>query len=292
VKSDGVPMIISPDPDDPDCAEVMVDGCLSGRTYRFVLDTGASRTQIVADDFTVLLPSTGRHASSGIFAPSSDALVTVSDFAIGPIREATLQVVRVEANQPELKNLLGMDVLRHWCCHFQFDSNTLLLERSPATRPLQPLHMGPRGHVFVDVRWPGAQGQACWDSGAGITVVDRSFLRAHRELFEECGSSRGTDSTGAQAETPSFWVAGPTIGGEVFARHKVAAVDLSKLNRTLERPMDLILGYTTLCQSNWLFDFPAKRWSLTRSPGPSLGIVSLREDTRRTFGPISDEETV
>jgi len=41
-------------------------------------------------------------------------------------------------------------------------------------------------------------------------------------------------------------------------------VDLSRANATLDLPMDLILGYTTLRQANWLFDFPAKRWAITR----------------------------
>ena len=37
------------------------------------------------------------------------------------------------------------------------------------------------------------------------------------------------------------------------------AVDLSQVNSTLEFPMDLILGYPTIGQADWLFDFPAKR---------------------------------
>ena len=51
---------------------------------------------------------------------------------------------------------------------------------------------------------------------------------------------------------------------EQFARHRVAVVDLSQANATLDQPMDLILGYTTLRQANWRFDFPAKRWAITR----------------------------
>jgi hypothetical protein len=27
--------------------------------------------------------------------------------------------------------------------------------------------------------------------------------------------------------------------------------------------MDLILGYPTIRQADWLFDFPARRWTLT-----------------------------
>jgi hypothetical protein len=264
-----VPWIITPDPDDSGCALIMVDGWISGRPFRFVLDTGASRTQIVADDFTANLRSNGQLNSSGVFAPSSDPLVTVSDVSIGPLREATLQVVRVEASPPGRRNLLGMDVLRRRCCHFRFDTNSLVIEPSPAAGTLQPLEMDTRGHFYVDVGWPRAQGRACWDSGAGITVVDRAFFQRHAALFEACASSVGTDSTGAQAEAPTFWVTGPTIGGSVFARHKVAVIDLAKQNSTLDRPMDLILGYTTLSQANWLFDFPTERWGLTRSPATS-----------------------
>ena len=28
--------------------------------------------------------------------------------------------------------------------------------------------------------------------------------------------------------------------------------------------MDLILGYNTLSQANWLFDFPRRQWAITQ----------------------------
>ena len=37
----------------------------------------------------------------------------------------------------------------------------------------------------------------------------------------------------------------------------------SGVNSTLEYPMDLILGYPTIRQADWLFDFPARRWAVT-----------------------------
>ncbi len=40
-------------------------------------------------------------------------------------------------------------------------------------------------------------------------------------------------------------------------------VDLSAANATLDRPMDLILGYPTWSQADWLFDFPARMWAVT-----------------------------
>jgi hypothetical protein len=128
--------------------------------------------------------------------------------------------------------------------------------------------MDRRGHPYVEVSWPGVTASACWDTGSGPTIVDRGFWLSHPELFEQIGESTGTDSSGDQAQTPLLMMAGPIIGQRAFTSHKAVAVDLSQVNSTLEIPMDLILGYPTIGQAGWLFDFPARRWTLTGSGSP------------------------
>ena len=137
------------------------------------------------------------------------------------------------------------------------------LEEPPGITAGCELELGRRGHVYLDVRWPGARGRACWDTGAGATVVDRGFWLAHPDLFEQVGVSAGTEASGDRAETPLLLMAGPVIGGRSFASHKAVAVDLSGVNSAADQPMDLILGYPTIRQADWLFDFPARRWTLT-----------------------------
>jgi predicted aspartyl protease len=261
-----IPLIIEPDHDDPDCAETLVDGTIGGRPYRFILDTGAALTQIVADEVTAALSSHSRQESSGVFAAASNELVTVSDLTVGPLTEPILAVERAEAGHPGARHLLGMNVLGRHCCHFRLDRGTLAIGPSPDARAALPLQMDDRGHFFVDVRWPEVTGQACWDTGAAITIVDQSFLLAHAGLFEKAGSSIGTDSTGTRAQAPTFRMTGPMIGGQQFAPHKVAAIDLSAVNADARQPMDLILGYPAIRQADWLFDFPSRRWAITRPP--------------------------
>lgn len=70
------------------------------------------------------------------------------------------------------------------------------------------------------------------------------------------------DATGATLETPVVLVAEAVIGGRSFGKHKAAVADLSHANSTIELPMDLILGYPALRQADWLFDFPASRWTV------------------------------
>ncbi len=68
-------------------------------------------------------------------------------------------------------------------------------------------------------------------------------------------------------EAPMFIMSAAVIGDTLFPPHKVAGVDLSRVNSTIERPMDLILGYSTLSKANWLFDFPGKRWAISKRLG-------------------------
>jgi len=261
-----IPLIIEAEPDDPDCATIMVDGTVAGRPYRFIVDTGAARTQLEADEYTCTLEATPGESSSGAFASHSDPIVTVTDLAVGSLRVAALDVTRVSPMAPQPRNLLGMDVLRRSRCLFRLEAAVLDVGALTDYQAERNLRLDSRGHVYVDVYWPDVTAQACWDSGAGITIVNRDFRLAHPLLFEEIGMATGTDATGATQDTPVVLVAEAVIGGRSFGEHKAAVVDLSHANSTIELPMDLILGYPTLRQADWLFDFPASRWTVM---GPS-----------------------
>lgn len=260
-----MPLIIEPDLDEPDFATVLVDVTVAGRPYRLVLDTGAARTQLTADEYTSALRPVGEDASAGSFGGRvTEPVVTITDLVVGPLRIATLDVTR---SGPKLSHgpgpdVLGMDVLERYCCCFRLAAGVMDLDAPPGIRADNVFMRGPRGHVYLDVHWQEISAQACWDTGAGATVVDRAFWFSHPELFEQIGVTVGTDVNGDQAETPVLLMAGPVIGEHRFSRHKVAAVDLSPVNGTLEQPMDLILGYPTIRQADWLFDFPAQRWAV------------------------------
>lgn len=257
-----IPLIIDAEPDDPEDVIVLVDGTVAGRPYRFVLDTGAWRSQLEADEYTCSLEAKPGEGSSGVFAPSSDPVVTVRDVAVGPLRAETLDVWRAEPVPPHPRNLLGMDVLSQYRCLLRLGAAASLdINPPPDHQARHDLLIGDRGHVYLDVSWPGVTAQACVDTGASITIVNRDFRLAHPQLFEDIGTTTGTDTTGTTFETPLVLLAEAVIGDRPFARHKAAVVDLSHIG-TDEPPTDLILGFPTLCQADWLFDFPAKRWAV------------------------------
>jgi hypothetical protein len=259
-----IPLIIEPDPDDPGCALVLVDGTVSGRPRRFVLDTGAARTQVTSDSFTSTLTHIGREAAPGIFGRHERPLVTLPDLQVGPTRVSDLPVA-LGGGGPEDRSLLGMDVLGQHRWTFDFGHATATVDG--ATSGQQPLRLGAHLHPVVDVSWPGLRVEAVWDSGSGVTIVDEQLVSGHPELFEAPGRTVGTDSTGTQVEGETRTLTGAVIGGCRFAPHRVAVADLSGMNAGLDRPTEIVLGWTTLRQASWVFDFPGRRWSLsTRLP--------------------------
>lgn len=113
-----IPLIIAPDPDETEAAEVLVNGAVAGRPRRFLLDTGAARSQILADPYTAGLATVRTEASSGAIAATVNELVRIPELAIGPLHARDIEVVRVAAEQPGARDLLGMDILAGACCRF------------------------------------------------------------------------------------------------------------------------------------------------------------------------------
>ncbi|MFN8378529.1 MAG: retropepsin-like aspartic protease [Anaerolineae bacterium] len=264
--SNRIPVVVVPDTDEPGAAELYVDGTVNGREYRFLLDTGAARSSIAADAFTASLPALGTHHSSGVFSATQDDLVSVEQLQIGPILRQPFQLTRTSGDGNPRSNLVGMDVLKDHSCHFLLDANALEIdpEENFTGVPFQPIRFDRKFHPYVGVRCGQSEAQAVWDSGASLTVVDSAYIQSHPGCFTEVGSSTGTDASGSHVETPMFIMSAVQIGIRRFPPHRVAAVDLSAVNATLEMPMDLIIGYTLYHQANWLFDFPNRRWAVTK----------------------------
>jgi hypothetical protein len=261
-----VPLITEPDEDEPEFASVWVEATIASRPYRMLLDSGAARSQLPADEYTTSLEAVGRDSSSATFgAAIDDVLVDVRELAVGSLRIPALEVTR-GARGPAL---LGLDVLGQHRCHLRPGEALLDLDGPDPGRDASELLVGQRGHAHVELAWPGVSALGCWDTGAGATVVDVGFWHRHPDLFTEVGSSAGSDAGGHQADTPVLAMAGPEIGGRIFHRHLVVAVDLAPLNSTLDMPLDLIIGYPTIRQADWFFDFPARRWSVTSAPQPA-----------------------
>ena len=265
---DALELIVIPDETEPGSAEVYVDGTIDGRPYRFLLDTGAARSCVIADEYTAALPSIEKHDSSGVFAASSEDVITVPSLTVGPITRQDFTLVRAPADSPGTPTLIGMDLLKDYRCHFLFDANRVLLERGgePEAHPApQALFLDSRAHPYVDVQFGPATAHAVWDTGA---ESDRGRHGIHPAASRLLPGDPAPRPGRTPPERPwkhrcsTWWRA--VIGDTPFSAQRVAGVDLSRINTTIEHRMDLILGYNHLRQANWLFDFPRKQWGIKK----------------------------
>jgi hypothetical protein len=157
--------------------------------------------------------------------------------------------------------LLGQDVLSRYRVEYRLADGLLILEPEPPA-VTHPIYLDATRHVYLDLGWddePGATASAVFDTGASITVVDQAFAGSHARLFTSAGTSTGTDATGASQITPLAIMRGPLILQCRIEDLLVAIVDLHVVNATLQRPMDLILGWTATSQADWYIDHPHSR---------------------------------
>lgn len=262
----GFPLIIVPDPEEPGTAEIFVEGRIGRDKYRFLLDTGAGRTFLKWSSRNSHFLKQGDFQTSGIFRGHNHDLIQIPSLSIGSLKWKNIQVARSQKGGEEGHDLIGMDLLKQHCLHFQFHKKRVDVVAQTGS-PFQPkltLNTDKAWHAYVEVDMSGTIGQGVWDTGASITVVDQAFISANTERFSQIGTSKGTDASGKTMETPLMEMKAFQIGGHPFPTQRVASVDLSFANKGTERPMNMILGYNTLCHADWLFDFPNRKWAITK----------------------------
>jgi hypothetical protein len=259
--------IVVPDKNDPDSSDVFVDGTIGDKPYRFRLDTGAGRSSVGSDEFTTGFRVVGKKTGAGVFAKVHDDFIEVPQVRVGTLSQSPATVTRTPKDAHGRANLLGMDFLKNYALHFQYENNSVSIIASGKAVSNEPLNlfMGENGHPYVDVSWDsGVQAKGVWDTGAGITLFDAEFVKKHPELFTKAGTSIGTDSSGTTQETPVYLMKGFSLGGQQFPPTRVVVIDLSVPNSTIKTPMDFILGYNVQKRANWAFDFPRKKWAITK----------------------------
>lgn len=249
-----VPLRIEVDAEDARLALPFVDLEFDGRPTEALLDTGAARTSVVAWE-GLQTRAADRPGGGSAFGHRADDLVCdVSCRFVGRDLGMIMATV-VAADHAGHGDLVGQDILSRFRCEYRLAEGILVIDSDRAPSDEYDIHLDAGRHVYLAADWGSSSTTgAVFDTGASVTVVDQEFAARHPELFSSAGTSAGTDASGETVETPMALMAGPTILGRTFTESPVAIVDLAAVNRTLARPMDLILGWPLISQAGWLID--------------------------------------
>ena len=269
-----VALQVEHDPVDPEAIDVWVNGWVGANPCRFRLDTGAGTCRVPTTNATRDLPTTGIDpgvAASGIGL--GEDMIEIPVLRIGDLDIADVASTRTPPGA-DVVPLLGMSALGRFRCEFHFTAGDMELADSPAngTDTWFELNMHASGQPTMPVRFGDLEVVGCWDTGAGLTVVDTHFARTHPDLFEPIRAAVGIDASGVQMPTQIALMRDCSIGDVAFPANACAVVDLSALNAHLRQranaegrdsqPMSFIIGMPHINQADWMFDFPAGRWTL------------------------------
>jgi hypothetical protein len=244
-----LPLDALPDPKDSRACQAFADALVDGVPTRMLLDTGTYRSYVPHRIVAHAVPDDDANTSGPV-------LVHVGTVQWGSLIAHDLTV---NMNPPDWPHpaLLGMDVLGPHSCDFRFSERALEIDgpsRSDAFLTLQtPSNMTPT----VPVHWEGASTNAIWDTGAGITIVHRTWAEAHPDIVtitDEFGT--GTNITGATGRNPKGRLASCRIGRATFPEQACGVTNSPGLEG-----IDLIVGLPLISQANWYMDFPERRWT-------------------------------
>ncbi|MGI8870222.1 MAG: hypothetical protein ACR2F6_15570 [Mycobacteriales bacterium] len=192
-----LPLPVSLDPDDGRARQVLMDVVVDGsRRVPMLLDTGTYRSSIPYDAQRIDRCPPGEHS------PAGETLVHVDTLCWGDLagHELTVEMQPEGWNHPAL---FGMDVLGDHACYFRFTRGRLEVDGPPPSGSFEPLTTPSHRTPVVPVEWADVAITAVWDTGAGITVVDRGWAEAHPDVVSiSAEMGRGTDSTGITRSNP------------------------------------------------------------------------------------------
>lgn len=260
-----IPLVVLPDPEDEYGLQAWTDTVADGVPLRLLVDTGTPRSAFPHVAPFTTRPGRSSQGGRGAFgAPGEEeTLVVAAALRTGDLVTRKLLVQR----QPEgwrHPGLLGMDVLGSHRCDFHFDVPRIDLDRvEPPSAGWHPLTTAPHETPAVRVAWGQTSVTAIWDTGAGATLVDRSWAGRHPDIVAvRPETGRGIDVTGAEVSHHWATLAPCRIGDTDFAAQRCAVVDFSALNATLASPIDVVVGLPLIVQASWCMDYPRRRWTL------------------------------
>jgi hypothetical protein len=241
--------------------QIIKGGNTSGKIYlhplfddapqRAFLDTGSAAT-IVAD--------TGhfsRYPKIGQLRFTSAAAI---EQAIDKIQLHSLQLDDLiltnptigRANFPKAETTLGIDLLNRQPFALSVKNKNLTLNPPRPDTPFTTLQVSPQGLLSIPITVGSTQLQALWDTGAGLTTVDQSFIQSNPNDFTPTKKyMHGTDGAGKPLLVQIFRAKKITVGQKTF--------------QNLSPNIQAVLGHNLIAKVDWYFDPKTRLWQIDKN---------------------------
>jgi hypothetical protein len=192
---------------------------------------------------------------------TTDPEIDIGSALLGPLHAEKLRVARLQGKV----GTIGMDLLGRRPFGLQFGPQPALcwdVARLPPTLPGLRQH---RGELSLPVTLAGRSVRALWDTGAGLTCVDRALPGRLPNAFSFVQDvNGGKDSTGHAVSMKLYKLDHLQVGTEQFRDLSVLAIDFTVIHEHLSPDLELLLGFNAISDADWSFDPARQLWAVRR----------------------------
>jgi|GEM_PF-3925477 len=263
-----VPLRLVPPVQKIGAGEILLDCAFDGAPRSCVLDTGAGDKILVHDDsmFGRYKPIGNGSNQDDLGARGEVDVIRVGHLTIGGADFGPIDVKRrKQAESGPGAALVGPQAVarRGFALLFK-DSSTMVVDGPAPAGPDYPLNASDRDrHLLIKAEIEGDSMSALFDTGAGITEIDRDYVALHPRDFSLVGTMRFAGRPDAEI----YELRSLSLGGRRFNGVDVIAADFSFFKRKLkDDDLRLMLGYNVVTRADWYFDLTRRRWSVSNAP--------------------------
>jgi hypothetical protein len=232
---------------------LLVEVSIDNTSFEFLVDTGGATTLMQRNEFTESYSVKSSSESGGAFSNVKYEKILIEKLVfLGTFEDVLIERESIKGQIPY--NILGLDILGNFSLYFDFKNNVINAEDILEGKNKNELILSKVKHPHMSVSLESVKGTVLWDSGASITIVGKHFINKYPFLFEQVGSTTGMDSNAYIQETNLLVMNEMNIDGRKFSKVVVAEVDMGFINNNSSINVDMILGYPTISQYNWLID--------------------------------------
>jgi hypothetical protein len=228
------------------------------------LDTGSAMTLLVNSEKLSGKTNAGTfHFKGATGIPQQGETIQIHSALLDGVEFYNLKIGRVQRDA-QVQSALGIDLLsrRPFSLNFRFKPSLHLDPKTPR-KLFTTLEVGSHHLFTIPITIGKMEARAMWDSGAGITVVDESFIQSHPTNFKSTDEfESATDGTGASIPVKTYRARIIKIGHRTFRNSRVIATDLSVLRANGNPPVQVVIGFNFIRKCDWYFDAKQRKWSV------------------------------
>ena len=269
--------------------QIFVSCGFDGQGLNCLLDTGSNVCLVKSDDYFGKYPAQGQRCSEGASgAKVCSDVINIADLKVGGIDFGAEQALRRtpqscgDGSGPQLPSYLVGSIWHTLLGHqavFDFAAKTLSVDPGqPAPGAPQPMKLVlDNNYLEVPVTFGSAAPvQMLYDTGAGLTVMDQSYVDSNASAFSFLADTQIQDSSCQKIPVKIYSVNSLSVAGNSLSGTYAVAMDLSVIKKVLGADLQGIIGFNAITPFNWWVDLKNDKFAATPNGAGSIASVQAK----------------